>query len=166
MKKITLVVSALLAAVLVFAVVSPALAAGPQQGGPGTGDPEEWGQGGFPRRGARGAGDGLYLNQDREMMVQMDGLLEDLIHSQLAEALAMDLAVLNERLDAGETMFDLAADQGYDLDAFSDLMVGIRMDALEAAVESGILSQDQADWISTRGFGSQGFGQRENCLSQ
>lgn len=164
MKKITLVVSALLAAVLIFAAVSPVMAAGPQQGGPGNGDPEEWG-GDSPRRGARRAGAGMYLNQNLKMEIQMDGLLEEIIHSQLAEALGIDLNILNERLEAGESMVDLAADQGYDQAAFSEMMVEARITALQEAVESGILSQEQVDWISTRGFINPELGSREGCLT-
>jgi len=160
MKKTILVVSMLVAAVMVFTAVSPALAAGPQQGGPGNGHPNGWGRSDSPRQNMSGDGDRLYLNQD----IHMDGMLADIIHQNLADALGISLDEIDSLVGDGQTLAEIAVSQGFDLTEFKDLMIQARVDALAEAVELGSLTQEQADWLASRGFGGSVGLNRNNCL--
>ena len=160
MKKIILVVSMLVAAVMAFTLVSPALAAGSQQGGPGNGHPDGWGRSDSPRQYMRGDGDRLNL----DLNIQMDGILEDIIHQNLADALGMSLDEFERLIDEGQTLAEIAVSQGFDLTEIRELMVQARADALAEAVDQGSLSQDQADWLASRGFGFSIGLNRNNCL--
>jgi hypothetical protein len=160
MKKTILVISMLVAVVMVFTAVSPALAAGPQQGGPGNGHPTDWSRSDSPRQNMSGDGDRLYLNQD----INMDGMLADIIHQNLADALGISLDEIDSLVDDGQTLAEIAVSQGLDLTEFRDLMIQARADALTEAVELGSLTQEQADWLASRGFGGSVGLNRNNCL--
>lgn len=161
MKRIILAVSVLVAAVLVFAIVSPALAAGPQQGGPGKGDPAGWGMNENPRQQSDQAGVGLNLNMD----IQLDGMLEESLHQNLADALGISVEDIAAAEADGVTLSDVAVSLGFDLETFQDLLEQARVDALAEAVDSGSLSQEQADWLVSRGSGNDLSRFGESCLN-
>ena len=85
------------------------------------------------------------------------GVLHDYMISAYADALGISVDDLNSRLAAGETMYQIALDKGLTQDEFSSLMQDARSMALDAAVADGVISQDQADWMNSRGFGRGGM---------
>lgn len=90
----------------------------------------------------------------------------------VAEALGLDPTRLFERLRAGDSVAEIAEDQGVELDAVQDAMEDARLEArkqaIEEAAEEGRLSQEQADWMlegleKGYGPGGRGFVPRQNC---
>ncbi len=86
-----------------------------------------------------------------------------------AEALGMTTDELSNRLWAGETLADLADQAGVDLqelrDAVEAAQVEAKREAIEQAVDDGLLTRDHADWLLEGldngylpGFGRGGFG--------
>jgi hypothetical protein len=68
----------------------------------------------------------------------------------IAEAFGMTAEDLQAALSAGKTMWDVAEEQGITQERFSELMLTSRTNALNRAVEDGVITQEQADWMITR----------------
>lgn len=153
MKKLIWITAGFLAiAVLAFSLSSPVLAADPAQGGPWNGGQGERGRG-FVDQDQDGICDACG-NAPREMNINLDGALKDYIHEPLANALGISAEELTEHRESGETLADIAADLGFDLAEIRDIFSEVRSEALESAVEDGILTQEEADWLSSRGRGN------------
>ncbi len=165
MKKTMLVLSVLAISVLALSFASPAMAAESFQGGPGNGSAEGLGLKGNNFQGELGTGTGVPVKQNLsvEQNIAMDGLLDDIIHENLAIALDITTEEMADRLAAGESVFDIAISLGFDAGSFSEIMTQVRIDALAEAVDLGLLSQDQADWLASRGFGNPVFDGTEDC---
>lgn len=145
MKKI-LVLGLVLVAVVAL-TVGVAFAQSPTPEGYSTYGPGMMGgRGGQGMMGFRGPVDGTYGPMHESMVASMAG------------ALSLTPEALQARLDAGETMWQVAESQGYDLEAFRSLMLEARADALQQAVEDGTISQEQAEWMSQRMNRMGGFG--------
>jgi len=142
MKKTIFVFSILAIALLSFSATSSALAAEPQRGGPGNN-----GGSGNGNQGELGTGTGVAVEQN----IALDGLLEDLIHENLATALGIFPTELASRLEAGETILEIGLDLGFDLTTINDIVTQARADALVEAVALGLITQEQADWLASRG---------------
>lgn len=84
------------------------------------------------------------------------GYLHTYMVTALAEKLGLKVEDVNARLTAGETMYDIAVADGVKAEDFPALMSEIRSQALTAAVKDGVITQEQADWMSSRGFGRGG----------
>ena len=147
MKKTLFVFAILGIAVLALSVASPALAAESLRGGPRT-------DGGNGHRGELGTGTGVPVEQN----IALDGILEYLIHENLATALGISPAVLDTRLEAGETISQIGLTLGFDLTTISEIVAQARADALVQAVAEGLITQEQADWLASRGATSYGDG--------
>jgi hypothetical protein len=145
MKKTFLVFTILGIAVLAFGVTSPALAAAPLRGGPGNGGGA--GGNGNGHQGALGMGTGVPVKQN----IALDGVLFDLIHDNLVDALGILPAELVDRLEAGETISQIGLSLGFDMDTISEILTQARADALIQAVDDGLITQEQADWWASRG---------------
>ena len=78
------------------------------------------------------------------------GLMHDFMLAAFAEALNIDPTALEARLDAGETMWEIAEAQGLSAEDFQALMLAARTDALTQAVADGTITQEQADWMLSR----------------
>ncbi|RPI27022.1 MAG: LysM peptidoglycan-binding domain-containing protein, partial [Chloroflexota bacterium] len=67
---------------------------------------------------------------------------------------------LQSRLTSGETMWQIAQDQGLSEDEFVQAMTDAHAEALEKAVAEGVITQEQADWMSQHmsQMGTAGFG--------
>lgn len=148
-KKVVLLVAVLSITLLSFSVVSPVFASELFRGGPGNGGMGIDGENpdGIGKQGAYGSGAGIPLDQS----INLDGVLEDLIHASLADALDIDLSDLTGRMDAGETLSTIALDLGFDTVAIRDMIVAARADALTQAVVDGLITQEQVDWMSSHG---------------
>ena len=156
MKKTMFVLSVLAISVLALSFASPAMAAESFQGGPGNGDAERLGLKGNHHQGEFGTGTGVPANQNLELKqnIAMDGLLEDTIHENLAIELGITPEEMADRLAAGESVYEIAISLGFDAGSFREIMIQVRIDALTQAVDLGLLTQDQADWMASRGFGT------------
>ncbi|NJC98235.1 MAG: hypothetical protein C3F07_04730 [Anaerolineales bacterium] len=74
-----------------------------------------------------------------------------------AEKLGLKVEDVNARLAAGETMYDIALADGVKAEDFPALMADVRAESLDAAVKDGVITQEQADWMKSRGFGRGGM---------
>lgn len=82
-----------------------------------------------------------------------DGILHDYMLAAFSAELNIPVADLETRLDSGETMAQIALSTGLTIDQFRTLMVAVRSQVIEQALNDGVLTQAQADWMSTRGAG-------------
>jgi hypothetical protein len=76
----------------------------------------------------------------------------------IADALDMTVEELQASHDAGKYFYDLALAQGFTIDKFSALMQNARTTALDSAAADGVITQEQAEWMKTRGAGRGGRG--------
>jgi hypothetical protein len=81
----------------------------------------------------------------------VEGLLHDGMLAVFAQELDVPVADLNARLANGETIAQIAAEKGLSAEQFSALMADARGQAIDQAVADGTLTQEQADWLKTRG---------------
>jgi hypothetical protein len=94
-------------------------------------------------RGMRGAGN--------NNMAVGDGILHDAMIAVYAQELGVSVDDLNTRLAGGETLAQIAAEKGLTAEQFSALMADARSQAVDQAVKDETLTQEQADWLKTRG---------------
>ncbi len=73
-----------------------------------------------------------------------DGVLQTYIQQAWAEALGLSPEELAARLDAGETIGDIARSLGYTADELWALMSEVRAAAVEQALADGVITADQA----------------------
>jgi hypothetical protein len=78
------------------------------------------------------------------------GPMHEYMEDAFAEALGITHEELEAKLDQGETMWSIAQAQGLSDDEIAKLMVDARTKALEKTVADGVLTQEQADWMSQR----------------
>ena len=148
MKKTIFVFTILGIAVLALGVASPALAAGPLRGGPGNGGGAGGnGSVGNGHQGELGTGTGVPVEQN----IALDGVLDTLIHENLATALGISPSELASRLEDGETISQIGLSLDFDLDKISEILSQARNDALDQAVLTELITQVQADWLASRG---------------
>ncbi len=98
---------------------------------------------GFMGQGFRrgGAGEAIQMN------IQMDGAIEEYLHSALADALGIDASTLEDgNFEA------IALELGYELTEIREIVKQAHSDALAAALADGVITQETFDWLSTRGF--------------
>jgi hypothetical protein len=131
-------------AILALGTVGNAYAQSPTQT-PGTGT------GWMGGRGSRNGLGGANTNAG-------DGILHDYMIAAYAEKLNIPVADLEARLDNGETMAQIALSEGLTIEQFRTLMVEVRTQAIEQALNDGVLTQAQADWMSQRGTGQMAGG--------
>jgi len=81
------------------------------------------------------------------------GVLHDAMIAAFADKFGISVENLVARLDAGETVADVAFAQGLTVEEFRTLMTQARAQAVAKAVADGSLTQEQADWIAQRGGG-------------
>jgi hypothetical protein len=91
-----------------------------------------------------------------------EGILHDYLIAAYAEKLNIPVADLEARLDRGETMAQIALSEGLTFEQFRTLMVEVRTQAIEQALNDGVLTQAQADWMKTHGAGQMAGGQMGN----
>lgn len=94
------------------------------------------------------------------------GALHTFIVTEFARELNLNVNDVNTRLAAGETLRDIALSAGVSAEDFPAVMQTVRANALAAAVKANVITQEQADWMLSRGFGQGGgmYGQGNgNC---
>jgi hypothetical protein len=80
-----------------------------------------------------------------------DGLLHDEIISAFSVSVGVPVAEIETRLTAGETLSDIALSKGFTVAEFQTMLKDAHDKAIAAAVVNGDLTQEQADWMLTRG---------------
>lgn len=101
-------------------------------------------QGGQPPYGQRGVADS-------------GGPMHEYIEEAMAEAVGLTVEEFEARHDAGETFYQIALAEGFTAEEIPALMQAARAKGLNAAVAAGIITQEQADWMNSRGFGRGGM---------
>jgi hypothetical protein len=81
------------------------------------------------------------------------GALHTFMVTEFARDLNLNVNDINTRLAAGETMYDIALSAGVTAEEFPAVMTEVRANALDAAVKANVITQEQADWMKSRGFG-------------
>lgn len=82
-----------------------------------------------------------------------EGPLHDYMMQALAGVLGLDVAQLEARIDSGETPYSIAIAQGKSAEEIPALFASARSKALDLAVAAGAITQEQADWMKSRGNG-------------
>ena len=138
---------AIVAVITILVVASVAYAQAPQpQSTPQSSGP------GYGRGGMMGGQPGVGRGGMMSGLDGNEGALHDGMLAYFAEKLGLTAADIETRLDAGETMRQIAESKGLTADAFQTLMVDARSSAIDAAVKAGTLTQAQADWMKQRGL--------------
>lgn len=87
------------------------------------------------------------------------GVMHEIMEEAMAASLGLTVEELEARHEAGETYWDIARAQfpGITDEEILDKMAQARDNALQAAVEQGLITQDQADWMGQGGMGRFGY---------
>ncbi len=86
------------------------------------------------------------------------GPLHTFMTIEFAKQLDLNVNDVNTRLAAGENMYEIALSAGVSAEEFPAVMTEVRANALTAAVKANVVTQEQADWMLSRGFGRGGMG--------
>lgn len=88
------------------------------------------------------------------------GPMHDYMVEVYAQALGITEDELQDRLAGGENMWQIASSLGFSEEAIPGLMIAAHTQALNKAVEDGVLTRQQADWMIQRmaQMQAQGFG--------
>ena len=76
----------------------------------------------------------------------------------MAEAVGLTVEAFEAQHDAGETFYQIALAEDFTAEEIPALMQAARANALDAAAKDGVISQEQADWMNSRGHGGYGNG--------
>jgi len=106
-------------------------------------------QGGQPPVG--GFGPGMMWDGETDLM-------HDYMEKAMADAVGLSVTEFESRHDAGETFYQIALTEGYSAEEIPALMQAARDKALDTAAADGVIGQEQADWMKSRGFGRGGMG--------
>lgn len=79
-----------------------------------------------------------------------DELLHDYIMQAFSDTTGLSISEIEVRLEAGETLSDIAVSMDMTLEEFFTMMIEVRTEALIAAVADGVITQEQADWMLDR----------------
>lgn len=120
-------------------------------------EPDGPGFGGFGMRGQRGSGGpmmgGGQMFGRGQMLERGEGWMHDAMLDAFAEKFGMSADDLQARLDAGDSMWDVAQEKGMSTEDFLALRQGVRDQMIDQAVKDGKLTQAQADRMKARGQG-------------
>lgn len=75
------------------------------------------------------------------------GPMHEYMVSALADALNLSPEEIQNRINNGETPWEIAQEQGLSEEQIQQAMLDAHDKALDQAVEAGLLSQEQADWM-------------------
>jgi hypothetical protein len=113
--------------------------------------------------GSRGGRGGQGFRGEGTSQGVMDGEFHDALIAAYAEALGITVEDLEARIAAGESLSEIAQSTGLSIEAFWDIKNEVRSSVIDQAVSDGTLTQEQADWMKTRGAGA-GNGQGKRGL--
>lgn len=85
------------------------------------------------------------------------GWMHDYVEQALAAKLGLTEEQVEDQLAAGKTVYDIALDNGVKQEDVATFLTEVHTEAFAKAVEDGVLTQQQADWMlqhmQNRGFG-------------
>lgn len=81
------------------------------------------------------------------------GPLHEYMTDAMARALGMSAAEFEAQRQAGKTAYQIALGAGFAADKIPALLSGARLQALDAAAAAGVITQQQATWMKSRGAG-------------
>jgi hypothetical protein len=131
--------------VLAVATVVSAQAPQPQQTPQPYGQGLGWGMMGQGRQSGVGPGGMMGGLVDGD-----EGPLHDGMIAYFAGKLGLSVEAVEARLEAGETMWQIAQSQNVAAADFAALMQDARNAGIDAAVQAGLMTQAQADWMKQR----------------
>jgi opacity protein-like surface antigen len=85
------------------------------------------------------------------------GWMHDYVEQALAAKLGLTEKQVEDALASGATMYQIALDNGIAEADLPNFMADVHQAAFDQAVADGVLSQEQADWMGSRGFGRGGM---------
>jgi hypothetical protein len=88
------------------------------------------------------------FQQDGVGMLGFGGKLHDNVLQAVAESLNLSANDLESKLADGQDLAEIAQEQGVAEEDLPSLIEDARSNALAAAVADGVLTQEQADWMS------------------
>lgn len=97
-----------------------------------------------------GRGYGMIGGWNRQADSDFEGPIHDYMIAALAEELDITPEALESELEAGKTVWQVAEAKNISLDDFNALMLDARAKALENAVTAGVITQQQADYMTQR----------------
>ena len=86
------------------------------------------------------------------------GSLHDYMEKALAEKLGIPVVTVEAQFDAGKSLYQIALDNGITQANEMAFMLGVRTQALKAAVADGVITQAQTDRMIQRGGRGMGAG--------
>ena len=86
-----------------------------------------------------------------------NGYLHGYMQKAMAEAVGLSESAFEVRHDKGETFYQIALAEGFNAEEIPGLMLTARENALDAAAKDGVITQEQANWMKSRGFGRGGM---------
>ena len=81
------------------------------------------------------------------------GPIHDYMEQAMAEAVGLTVEEFKARHDAGKTFYQIALAEGFTAEEIPALMQEARAKGLDAAAAAGVITQEQAEWMNSRGFG-------------
>jgi hypothetical protein len=103
---------------------------------------------------------GSFCGQRLGLGLGNEGLLHDYKVAAFAEALGLTVEQVEARLEAGETLWQIAEAQGLTIDEFQTKMIAASQNAINQALADGKITQEQADRMlqKVEKKGNVGFG--------
>jgi len=100
---------------------------------------------------------------DGSMMQNGYGWMHEYVEQALAAKLGLTEEEVEDQLASGKPMYQIALDNGIKQEDLAEFMSEVHKDAFAKAVEDGVMTQEQADWMLQRmqNRGNYGTG---NCL--
>ncbi len=92
-------------------------------------------------------GGGRYGNRTGAGLQGENEAVHDLMMEAWSAELGISVDELNTRLDAGETMSQIALSSGLSFEEFWTLKSAVHSSVAEQALEQGLITQAQADWM-------------------
>ncbi len=80
-----------------------------------------------------------------------DGPLHDYMVNAMAQALGITPADFEARVASGQSAYQIAVALGISAEKIPALLSGARAQALDAALAAGVITQQQAGWMKSRG---------------
>lgn len=92
----------------------------------------------------------------RGMGTPINASLHNYVVPIMAELFDLSEDEVTTAMDSGSTFVNLALAAGYDIEEIPALLESVHSQALELAIQDGAITQEQADWLKSAGFGANG----------
>jgi hypothetical protein len=86
------------------------------------------------------------------------GPMHEYMEGAMADAVGLSVEEFEARHNAGETFYQIALAEGFSAEEIPALMQEARAKGLESAAVAGVITQEQAEWMASRGHGGMMYG--------